>query len=238
VADYGDDLAYIHARGFTGLAETAARAIVPLLGEPRGLVVDLGCGSGITTRAFTEAGHEVLAVDPSPAMLELAREAAPGARFAQGSALDMELPPSSAIVAVGEVLNYTERSLDPFFRRAARALRPGGLLVFDLAGPGRIPGGGPLRSWSDGDDWAILVETAEDTSRALLTRRMTTFRELGGTWRRGRETHRQRLHRSGEVAARLRRLGLRVRIRRGYAGERFAPGHFVVVANQPGRDRV
>jgi SAM-dependent methyltransferase len=239
MADYGEDLAYIHARGFTALAEAAAAAIVPLLGEPRGLVVDLGCGSGVTTGAFADAGHEVLGVDASAAMLELARAAAPRARFLQASALDAALPPEcAAVVAVGEVLNYTERSLDPLFRRVARALAPGGLFVLDLAGPGRIPGGGPARSWSEGEDWAVLVETVEDPSTAVLTRRMTTFRELGGTWRRGRETHRQRLHRPGDVAAKLRALGLRVRIRRGYAGERFAPGHFVVIANRPRPDRV
>jgi SAM-dependent methyltransferase len=239
VADYGEDLAYIHARGFTALAEAAAPVIVALLGEPRGPVVDLGCGSGVTTRAFADAGHDVLGVDASAAMLELARRAAPAATFIQASALEVPLPDRcAAVVAVGEVLNYTQRSLDGFFRRVARALAPGGLFVFDLAGPGGVAGGGPVRSWYEGEDWAVLVETVEDESPAILTRRMTTFRQLDGRWRRGRETHRQRLHRAGDVAARLRASGLRARVRRGYAGERFAPGHFVVIANRPGSNRV
>jgi hypothetical protein len=84
----------------------------------------------------------------------------------------------------------------------------------------------------------VLVETEEDPVTAALTRRMTTFRETGGAWRRGNETHRQRLHRPADVAGRLRELGLRVRIRRGYAGTPFAPRHFVVIANRPARDRV
>jgi SAM-dependent methyltransferase len=239
VADYGEDLAHIHASGFTALAEAAAPAIVSLLAGRRGRVVDLGCGSGVTTSALAAAGHEVLAVDSSGAMIELARRAAPGARFIQASALDVPFPDGCvAIVAVGEVLNYTEESLDPFFTRAFAALEPGGLLVFDLAGPGRVPGGGPARSWYEGSDWAILVETTEDADSATLTRRMTTFRELAGSWRRGHETHRQRLHRPSEIARMLRELGFRVRIRRGYAGERFAPGHFVVIANRRPPDRV
>jgi SAM-dependent methyltransferase len=240
MADYGEDLAHIHANGFTALAESAAPAIVSLLrGRSPGPVVDLGCGSGITTRALVEAGHDVLAVDPSPAMLALARRCAPGARFIQASAEGAPLPDRcAAIVAVGEVLNYGPESLDSVFARAAEALTAGGLLVFDLAGPGRIPSGGPVRSFAEGDDWAILVETDEDASTEALTRRMTTFREVDGKWRRGHETHRQRLYRPGDVAGRLRELGFRVRIRRGYAGRRFAPRHFVVIANHGPPDRV
>jgi SAM-dependent methyltransferase len=238
VSAYGSDLAHIHASGYTSLAESAAPVIVSLLGEPDGLVIDLGCGNGVTTRALVEAGHDVLGIDPSAAMLAIARRTAPGARFRQASALDTGLPACRAVIAVGEVLNYTERSLDPFFRRVRDALRPGGHFVLDLAGPGRVAGGDPVRHWHEGEGWAILVETEEDAERGLLTRRMTTFRRAGGSWRRREEVHRQRLHRPPDVAIRLRALGFRVRIRRGYAGERFAPGHFAVMARRPNHTRV
>jgi SAM-dependent methyltransferase len=73
--------------------------------------VDLGCGSGVTTRAFVDAGHDVLGVDASAAMLELARRAAPAATFIKASALEVPLPDRcAAVVAVGEVLNYTVSS--------------------------------------------------------------------------------------------------------------------------------
>jgi len=238
---YGPDLAHVHASGYTSLAEEAAPVVISLIGEPSGLVVDVGCGNGVTTRALVEAGHDVLGVDASSAMLAMARRTAPGARFRLASALDIELPDCQAILAIGEVLNYTERSLDPFFKRARSAIQPGGLLVLDLAGPGRVPGRKPVRHWNAGEDWAVLVETEEDPERRLLTRRMTTFHRRGVSWRRGEEVHRQRLHPPGDVAARLRALGFRVRIRTGYGDERFAPGHFVVVARVPnhrGRDRV
>jgi ubiquinone/menaquinone biosynthesis C-methylase UbiE len=92
VSIYGPDLAHMHASGYTSLAEAAAPAIVRLIGEPGGLVIDVGCGSGVTTRALVEAGHDVLGVDPSPAMLAIAWRTAPGARFRQASLLDTELP--------------------------------------------------------------------------------------------------------------------------------------------------
>ena len=232
-ADYRADLAHIHASGFGDLAATAGPVLAGLLkdaGIDDGLVVDLGCGNGVTSRALSDAGYDVLGIDRSAAMLAFARRTAPGARFRRGSFLDGDLPPCRAVAAVGEVLNYTRRSLDPIFRRVHRALEPGGLFVFDLAGPGRVAGRGSARYWTEGEDWAILVEVEEDRGRGLLTRRMTTFRRSGRGWRRDAETHQQRLHRAGDVARRLRALGFRVRIRRGYAGERFAPGHFVVAA--------
>jgi SAM-dependent methyltransferase len=236
VKGYAEDLAHIHASGFTALAGTAAPAVVDLLrgaGIESGLVIDLGCGNGITSRALVDAGYEVLGIDSSRPFLARARREVPGARFRHGSFLEERLPECRAVLAVGEVLAYTERSLDPVFRRVFRALRPGGLFVFDLPGPGRVPHGGPARNWWEGDDWAILMETEEDPRRRLLTRRMITFRRTGGGWRRGGETHRQRVYLPSETSARLRRIGFRVRVRRGYAGERFVPGHYVVVASKP-----
>ncbi|HEX2127466.1 MAG TPA: class I SAM-dependent methyltransferase [Thermoleophilaceae bacterium] len=232
---YPEDLAYIHASGFSELAAIAGPAIVGLLrdaGIDGGLVVDLGCGNGMTSRSLLEAGYDVLGIDTSQPFLRRARREAPGARFRQGSFLDEPLPECSGVIAVGEVLAYTQRSLEPVFRRVYRALRPGGLFVFDLPAPGRVPNGGPARSWRQGDDWAILVATTEDRRRRLLRRRMTTFRRTERGWRRGREAHLQRLHPPSATAARLRRLGFRVRTRRGYTGKRFAPGHYVVVARK------
>ena len=52
---YRTDLAYIHDRGFSRLAEQAARGIVVTLrraGIRRGLILDLGCGSGRSSRVF------------------------------------------------------------------------------------------------------------------------------------------------------------------------------------------
>src|SRR5512138_1449182 len=93
--DYGVDFARIHAEGHDALARHAGPAIVDHLrnaGIRRGLVVDLGCGSGIVTRHLIGSGFDVLGVDPSPAMLQIARRRAPAATFVQRRAEDIELP--------------------------------------------------------------------------------------------------------------------------------------------------
>jgi|GEM_PF-3980166 SAM-dependent methyltransferase len=38
-----------------------------------GLIVDLGCGTGISTRLFASAGHPVIGIDPNADMLATAR---------------------------------------------------------------------------------------------------------------------------------------------------------------------
>ena len=80
---YRPDLARVHHEGFAFHADGAAPGIVELLDpvqERGGLVVELGCGSGLLTRHVVEAGLRVVATDASPAMLDLARRVAPGRR--------------------------------------------------------------------------------------------------------------------------------------------------------------
>ena len=106
---YGPDQAIIHDREFGDLSRRAAAYLRPLLDEAglrHGTVVDLGCGSGILASILTDAGYDVLGVDVSQDMIELASANAPKASFRRGSLLDVDLPPAVAVTAIGEALNY------------------------------------------------------------------------------------------------------------------------------------
>ena len=73
---YRADLSLVHHLGFGFHADACAPGILALLQPVRdrgGLVVELGCGSGLLTRHLVDAGHRVMATDASPAMLTLAR---------------------------------------------------------------------------------------------------------------------------------------------------------------------
>ncbi|HUP61972.1 MAG TPA: class I SAM-dependent methyltransferase [Thermoanaerobaculia bacterium] len=230
---YGEDLAWVHHNGFGEFAESAAPGLLEILwrqGVNDGLVVDIGCGSGIWARALTRAGFRVHGIDPSAAMLALARTTAPDARFELGSFVTCEIPPCDAITAVGEVLNYGRRDeLPPFFARAARALRPGGVLVFDVAERESYPPYDEHRV--DGDDWVVFARKESDGTH--LTRRVTTFRGE----RRSEEVHRLELHAREDLVAMLRAAFFRVRIRRSYGSRRLPKKHavYVTVANRPDR---
>src|ERR687898_1055240 len=146
---YREDLAYIHDVGFGHLAKNAAQVLLNALqrsGIDKGQVIDLCCGSGLLARELTAAGYEVLGIDISEALLDMARERVPSARFRQESILRSELPPCVCVAAIGECFNYlfdeynTGQALYELLRRIHKALDPGGVLLFDVAEPARVPG--------------------------------------------------------------------------------------------------
>jgi SAM-dependent methyltransferase len=241
-APYGDDLVYIHDTGHGDLARAAAQMVVAILrrgGRERGRVVDLGCGTGIYARALLDAGYEVTGFDLSAPMIETARRRAPEADLRVASFLDADVPGCVAVTAIGECFSYlfdekvAGQGLDALFTRVHRALEPRGIFLFDVAGPGRLRGASPQRSWREGDDWAVLVETDEDAPSRRLSRSIVTFRRVGDAWRRAGETHVLRLHPRRELETRLRAAGFRVRSLAGYGTLRFAPGHLGFLARKP-----
>jgi SAM-dependent methyltransferase len=238
---YREDLAYIHDVGHANFALRSAPGILKVLEEngiPEGLVVDLGCGSGLWARELLQAGYRVLGIDISEAMIEIAREKAPGAEFRVGSLFEAQIPPCDAVTAVSEVLNYLfdpeneVRGLDLVFGRVYEALRPGGVFVFDVLGPGQVPEDAS-KSFSEGPDWAVLSEKVEDRERGTLTRRIVSFRKVGEHYRRDGEIHRVRLYGPEEVEGRLGRVGFEVTTMRAYGRYPLAENHAAFVARRP-----
>lgn len=221
-AFYDEDLAFIQASGFGELSAAAIAAIIPEL-KARGArrVIDVGCGAGVTTRALVDAGFDTQAIEPSAALLELARQVAPSAEFRHASVYDVTFGSCDAILAIGEGLTYhapTEDAgarLHGFFANASRALRKGGLLVFDLIEAGEESLN--ARAWRAGTDWAVLSASAEDTELMQLTRDIETFRDRGdGSYRRRREVHHVRLFERGAVSSWLEQAGFNVETASGY----------------------
>lgn len=227
---YRPDLAWIHHTGFSEFAREASAGVLTSLtahGIREGLIVDIGCGSGILARALTDAGYAVLGIDASPAMIELARVTAPAARFEIASFDKATLPPCAAITAMGEVLNYgTLAGVQSFIRHAAHSLPPGGLLLFDIAERGGYPPHDEHRV--GGDDWSVI--TIKDSDGQRLTRRVLTFRQIDGVTRRDEEVHVLELYEREAMVAILRESGFRVRVRRSYGSYGLPKGHAVYVA--------
>jgi SAM-dependent methyltransferase len=194
---YRADLAYIHDQGYGFHAEICAPGILTVLEPVRergGLVLEIGCGSGALTRHLVAHGHRVIATDASPAMLDLARAAVPGAEQIRPLVLpDDPIPPVDAIVGIGHPLNYLP-SLDAIHRGLrvlAEALPIGGVLATDLCdlewGALRQKAAPHARV---GDDWAIITRFQQPTPDRF-DRQITTFvRTEGGDYRRADEYHR------------------------------------------------
>lgn len=233
---YGRDLAYVHDQAFGHLAHAGAETLLRLLarqGFDAGLTVELGSGSGITAQLLCEGGYDVLGVEVSPDLVEIARGRAPRASFLNVSLLDAELPSCVAVAAIGECFNYAfderagDEALGVIFARVYDALEPGGLFLFDIAEPGRERGG-PRREWTEGPDWMLCLEASEDQAARMLERRITVFREVDDGYRRSDELHRLRLYEvqavldaldvAGFEARRLGAYGSAVHFGRGHSG--------------------
>ena len=136
---YRPDLAWVHHVGHGQNAEHAATGVLALLHgarlPPGARVLDVGCGSGLLARRLSDAGFEVIGVDASPAMIDLARAHAPAARFevlalptARARDAPGGLPAADAVVSTGHVLNHRDgpETIAAALGQLADALRPAG----------------------------------------------------------------------------------------------------------------
>jgi SAM-dependent methyltransferase len=139
--------------------------------SPR-LVIDLGSGTGLSTRPWAERADQVIGVEASPEMRAQAETAtgADNVSFVQAYAQATGLPDGEAdLVTCSQALHWMEP--EPTFAEAARLLRPGGVFAaYDYDWPpvvnwevesafeevlrrvraGRRPDGGPMRFSKEG----------------------------------------------------------------------------------------
>lgn len=112
-------------------------------GVDRGIVADLGCGTGELTLRLAEAGYDMIGIDISPEMLSVLREKAEEAGASQLLLLCQDLMELDlygtvrAAVSTFDTFNHLG-PLPKFCRalcRAALFLEPGGVLIFDMNTP-------------------------------------------------------------------------------------------------------
>src|SRR5215208_3714061 len=106
---YKEDLAFIHDVGHGDFALESAPGVLEILDRSKirdGLVVDLGCGSGLWAKELVKARYQVLGFDISGAMIDIARKRVPDAEFRIGSLFEADIPPCNAVTSLGECLNY------------------------------------------------------------------------------------------------------------------------------------
>ncbi|HEV8563707.1 MAG TPA: class I SAM-dependent methyltransferase [Actinomycetota bacterium] len=236
---YQRDLALVHHRGFGFHADDCAPGVLRLLEPVRergGLVVELGCGSGLLTRHLLDAGHRVVATDASPAMLELARDVAADAVEIRELVLpDDPIPPADAIVGVGHALNYLpdEPAIDRALAAVARALRPGGVLAIDLCDLewGDARRGAPNLGRVE-DDWAIVTEFSVPSPDRFVRQMATFVRNDDGSWRRDDERHDNVLIDTRRVPTLLAEHGVRATIASSFGTERLPVGLRAVIGNR------
>lgn len=115
--------------------------------------LDVGCGSGRWTRWLAERGAHATGVDPTAAMLAVARRASPAADLRAMSATRLELEDASfdLVMSVTVVQHLEPAEQEAAAREMARVLRPGGHLftvdLIDARDPGHIVFPRPPEDW-------------------------------------------------------------------------------------------
>src|ERR671923_1005913 len=141
------------------------------------LVVDLGCGTGLSARAWAGRSERVVGVEPNGAMLAEA-ERAEGVEYRQAFAQDTRLDEGCAdIVTCSQSLHWMEP--EPTFAEAARILRPGGVFAaYDY-------------------DWPPIVHWEVEAAFEEMGRRIGMRRALRGQPRHTKDLHLERIRESG-----------------------------------------
>jgi SAM-dependent methyltransferase len=236
---YRADLARIHHEGFGFHADAVAPGVLELLEpvlERKGLIVEIGSGSGLLTRYLVDAGHRVIATDASPPMLDIAHDYVPDVEAVAQLRLPTDpVPEADAIVSVGHPLSYLddEAQLWASLTAMARALRPGGVLAFDICdfewGESRRDQG--PRVWF-GDHWVLITRTSLP-GRGIFRRDMTTFiQESGELWRRDHEVHDNVLIDTAVIPQILAEAGVEAEVRSSFGEESLPRGLVAVVGRR------
>lgn len=94
-------------------------------------VLELGCGTGYFTRELARSGAEIVAIDVSPELLEIASAncSAPNVRYEIQNAYELSYPDAVFDSVVGSsVLHHL--GIEAALREIYRALKPGGTICF------------------------------------------------------------------------------------------------------------
>lgn len=111
---------------------------------PNGIIADIGCGPGHISRFLADRRDDVLGLDLSPEMVEVARRRYPQVPFAVASMLDLPYPDEAwaGAMAMYSIIHFEPNERSRAIAEFARVLQPGGVLLlsFHVDGPGLGPG--------------------------------------------------------------------------------------------------
>jgi 2-polyprenyl-3-methyl-5-hydroxy-6-metoxy-1,4-benzoquinol methylase len=99
--------------------------------RPGMTVLELGCGTGSFTRELARSGADIIAIDVSPELLEIARasSSAPNVHYQTENAYALSYPDAAFDSVVGSsVLHHLE--VKEALRNIYRVLKPGGTIFF------------------------------------------------------------------------------------------------------------
>ena len=181
-----------------------------------GLLLDLGCGTGKLTRLLAAEGYDMIGVDLSEEMLEIAleheMEDPKQILYLQQDMREFELYGTvRAIVSICDSMNYIlgPDDLVQVFRLVNNYLDPGGLFIFDLNTEYKYRTlMGENTFAEDRQESSFIWQNYYDEQERINEYDLTLFIREGELYRKFEETHFQRCYLLKEIKEAAQAAGL------------------------------
>jgi len=186
-------------------------------GVKDGLLLDLGCGTGSLTEILAERGYDMIGIDYSEEMLDLAMEK----RMESGKDIlylcqdmrEFELYGTvAAVVSICDCMNYITEPEDlvTVFELVNNYLDPEGIFIFDLNTEYKYETVmGDCTIAEDREDSSFIWENQYEKSEKINIYDVSIFiREKEDLYRKYHETHYQRAYSLDEVREALEEAGM------------------------------
>jgi len=167
-------------------------------GVKDGLVLELGCGTGKVTRRLKACGYDMIGLDISEEMLEMAQNREnDGILYLHQDMCEFELYGTvAAVVSVCDTMNYITEPEDliEVFRLVNNYLDPGGCFIFDLKTRHYYRTVLAENVFAENrEDCSLIWENYYDEENSLNEYDLTIYAETSdGLYQRFEETHCQR----------------------------------------------
>lgn len=184
-----------------------------------GLVLDLGCGTGTLTRLLSNSGYDMIGVDISEEMLQIATEKPADSRadilYLQQDMREFELYGTvRAVVSICDTMNYLleEEELTAVFSLVNNFLDPEGIFVFDINTEYKYETCLSDRVIAENrEDGSFIWENYYDRESRINEYDLTLFiREEGELFRKYEETHYQRAYSIEQIMQALTKAGMKL----------------------------
>lgn len=182
-----------------------------------GLVLDLGCGTGSMTELLAERGYDMIGIDYSEEMLELAAEKKVetdlNILYLCQDMREFELYGTvKAVISVCDCINYITdpEDLKTVFKLVNNYLDPGGIFIFDMNTEYKYETVmGDCTIAEDRDESSFIWENQYDAGEKINIYDLSIFvKEESGLYRKYQETHYQRAYSMEEIKDALKAGGM------------------------------
>ena len=181
-----------------------------------GLVLELGCGTGVLTRKLAAKGYDMIGVDYSEDMLEIAmdhRQEGEDILYLLQDMREFELYGTvRAAVSICDSMNYIVEYQDlvQVMKLVNNYLDPGGVFIFDLNTPYKYEEILGENTFAENrPEGSFIWENYYDGETGINEYDLTLFvREKEGIYRKFEETHYQRAYELEQVRRAIKEAGL------------------------------